>query len=543
MSRTLSVLPPLMEEPQVQLDQSGQQQSYGMYSESQQQSSFGASSYNSFGMNQSTNQSAQVYNQSSTSPVSSGVTSTVPQFKSISSPASDVSTIRLTPIEVYNAYQQPQEQNCGLLNVSKQERGVQEVSNPNTFVMPSAPIASKTRVSIRSNRKNGTTIQSNDVQQQQQNSSVVMYQNQNSSSNQYSGFQSQQQAGSIVQQQSFNPSSSNQYTVTTGEAISTTTNQLPNQTSFESSNQLHSQSNVITANNIIAQLLQSTSNSNIPLINQLQQRHLPSSPSSSVVTGFNGQVSNRFSPINDTSRPHLTGTSSGRHGVRFDPGTIRTVASLRSEGMTSSVDDISFMGSSRHRSIDGATSGGGPVRKISSPASICSPHPLAAISSPNTSGRRAREVSPLPLTLSHSSSLGTLSSPSSSHHHRRHGSVSPGHSSTNPGHTSPGHHSLPGHGPSGERQQHREHRRVSHINAEQKRRCNIKNGFDTLRSILPSMSGSTASSSSAPQKVSKATMLNKAADYIQQLKSEQSNSKRMSEGLRSEIALLAQQIR
>ena len=30
-----------------------------------------------------------------------------------------------------------------------------------------------------------------------------------------------------------------------------------------------------------------------------------------------------------------------------------------------------------------------------------------------------------------------------------------------------------------------EHRRVCHINAEQKRRCNIKNGFDTLQSLLP----------------------------------------------------------
>ena len=30
-----------------------------------------------------------------------------------------------------------------------------------------------------------------------------------------------------------------------------------------------------------------------------------------------------------------------------------------------------------------------------------------------------------------------------------------------------------------------EHRRVCHINAEQKRRCNIKNGFDMLQSLLP----------------------------------------------------------
>ncbi|KAG8242786.1 hypothetical protein J6590_059302 [Homalodisca vitripennis] len=33
-----------------------------------------------------------------------------------------------------------------------------------------------------------------------------------------------------------------------------------------------------------------------------------------------------------------------------------------------------------------------------------------------------------------------------------------------------------------------EHRRVSHINAEQKRRCNIKNGFDMLHSLIPQLS-------------------------------------------------------
>ena len=72
-----------------------------------------------------------------------------------------------------------------------------------------------------------------------------------------------------------------------------------------------------------------------------------------------------------------------------------------------------------------------------------------------------------------------------------------------------------------------------------KRRCNIKNGFDTLRSILPSMSSSSAST----QKVSKATMLNKAADYIHQLKSEQAQHKHLFERLRAETELLARQIR
>ena len=39
-----------------------------------------------------------------------------------------------------------------------------------------------------------------------------------------------------------------------------------------------------------------------------------------------------------------------------------------------------------------------------------------------------------------------------------------------------------------EREQYKEHRRVCHITAEQKRRHNIKNNFDVLQSLLPSIS-------------------------------------------------------
>ncbi|KAH9383808.1 hypothetical protein HPB48_025578 [Haemaphysalis longicornis] len=52
-----------------------------------------------------------------------------------------------------------------------------------------------------------------------------------------------------------------------------------------------------------------------------------------------------------------------------------------------------------------------------------------------------------------------------------------------------------------ERVQYKEHRRVCHINAEQKRRFNIKNGFESLRHLLPSLSQNPDS------KVSKAQML------------------------------------
>lgn len=74
-----------------------------------------------------------------------------------------------------------------------------------------------------------------------------------------------------------------------------------------------------------------------------------------------------------------------------------------------------------------------------------------------------------------------------------------------------------------------EQRRVCHINAEQKRRCNIKNGFDTLKSILPSIN------QNVNVKISKASMLQKAASYISALSAEQKQQA-------DEQALLKQQI-
>lgn len=85
-----------------------------------------------------------------------------------------------------------------------------------------------------------------------------------------------------------------------------------------------------------------------------------------------------------------------------------------------------------------------------------------------------------------------------------------------------------------------EQRRVCHINAEQKRRCNIKNGFDTLKSILPSVSPNTN------VKVSKASMLQKAAIYISSLTAEQKQQLDEQALLRQQVdslkqAILAQQ--
>ncbi|XP_015791618.1 protein WBSCR14 homolog [Tetranychus urticae] len=82
----------------------------------------------------------------------------------------------------------------------------------------------------------------------------------------------------------------------------------------------------------------------------------------------------------------------------------------------------------------------------------------------------------------------------------------------------------------------KEHRRVCHINAEQKRRCNIKNGFDTLRTLLPAIN------QNANTKISKAAMLHKAAEYIRTMKSERHQRQEECENLRQQIETLNQTI-
>ncbi|CAG0925724.1 unnamed protein product, partial [Notodromas monacha] len=81
-----------------------------------------------------------------------------------------------------------------------------------------------------------------------------------------------------------------------------------------------------------------------------------------------------------------------------------------------------------------------------------------------------------------------------------------------------------------------EHRRVNHINAEHKRRCNIKNGFDTLQQLIPSLQQASNA------KVSKAAMLHKAADLIAQLKQERHESQDEVLRLRSEIESISREI-
>nr|XP_031840890.1 carbohydrate-responsive element-binding protein isoform X3 [Nomia melanderi] len=83
-----------------------------------------------------------------------------------------------------------------------------------------------------------------------------------------------------------------------------------------------------------------------------------------------------------------------------------------------------------------------------------------------------------------------------------------------------------------ERGQYKEQRRVGHIHAEQKRRYNIKNGFDMLHSLIPQLS------QNPNPKLSKAVMLQKGADYIRQLRAERNLLKEEMDSLRHQIECL-----
>ncbi|KAM7352370.1 MLX interacting protein mondo isoform 2-T5 [Cochliomyia hominivorax] len=70
-------------------------------------------------------------------------------------------------------------------------------------------------------------------------------------------------------------------------------------------------------------------------------------------------------------------------------------------------------------------------------------------------------------------------------------------------------------------------RRAGHIHAEQKRRYNIKNGFDQLHDLIPQLQQNNA-------KLSKAAMLQKGAEHIKHLRNERNLLKERIEALRME---------
>nr|XP_057943750.1 carbohydrate-responsive element-binding protein-like isoform X2 [Doryrhamphus excisus] len=77
-----------------------------------------------------------------------------------------------------------------------------------------------------------------------------------------------------------------------------------------------------------------------------------------------------------------------------------------------------------------------------------------------------------------------------------------------------------------------ETRRITHISAEQKRRFNIKLGFDTLHNLV------TTLSSQPSVKISKATTLQKTAEYIGKMQQERALLHEEAQRLRDEIQLL-----
>jgi len=72
--------------------------------------------------------------------------------------------------------------------------------------------------------------------------------------------------------------------------------------------------------------------------------------------------------------------------------------------------------------------------------------------------------------------------------------------------------------------------------AEQKRRGTIKNGFEFLRALVPSLS------QTPNVKISKAALLTKGAEYVLQLKEEKANLNKTVQALRSEAEQLSQEI-
>lgn len=80
-----------------------------------------------------------------------------------------------------------------------------------------------------------------------------------------------------------------------------------------------------------------------------------------------------------------------------------------------------------------------------------------------------------------------------------------------------------------QREQYKEHRRISHITAEQKRRGNIKMGFDQLMSLVPSLVNQRNA------KVSKATVLQKTVEYTTKLQRERQHMQEEADMLRKQI--------
>jgi MAX-like protein X len=296
-------------------------------------------------------------------------------------------------------------------------------------------------------------------------------------------------SSSLIAQLLHNNSSANNQTTMSPQQLQVSSSYHPLQPQTYSSTANTSQSNLRTGYRSPAYpTFVSNTPSSPPFVDSGINTLSPTSSMSSPSMSMDSPTSSPVIAIHSQHKPstqHHRPQQSRPHSVRF------------------AVDD-----SQAYSSSTGVIKKETPVRKISSPARICSNHPAAQqnifkepqspVMSPTSSYSTHQRMSPKSPSIG--IKKGVLSNlASSSHHHPLAGHASPTHTVHNEHH----HH---------DKTQYKEHRRVCHINAEQKRRCNIKNGFDTLRQILPSVSQNTNT------KISKAAMLAKAAEHIRQLK-------------------------
>ena len=76
------------------------------------------------------------------------------------------------------------------------------------------------------------------------------------------------------------------------------------------------------------------------------------------------------------------------------------------------------------------------------------------------------------------------------------------------------------------------HRREVHTNAEQRRRGSLKNGFEQMRALIPALR------ENASLKISKAALLQKGGEHLQQLKEERARMAAEAATLRAQVAAL-----
>merc|ERR1712083_106866 len=84
----------------------------------------------------------------------------------------------------------------------------------------------------------------------------------------------------------------------------------------------------------------------------------------------------------------------------------------------------------------------------------------------------------------------------------------------------------------------KERRREAHTQAEQKRRDAIKKGYEYLQELVPSVNDVEGAQSSSNAKASKAVVLQKAIDYIQQVEGQKKKQEDDILSLRKELSSL-----